>query len=188
MSNKIEGVPEGWKIKRIGSARDDDYIPWFDYEKDKIVAKKYSDVFDLVNRPACCIIERDIKIIDMSKCKVDIEFQCSSENNWSIAKFDDFDDIEIVEDDKIRVRKNHYFGWQGGECPLPEGLLIRATFAESRQDVLHIYSMDAISHDLEFDNPCLIGFEIKRPCKGHAYKHEIEGVSDGNGSNTHYLR
>ncbi len=187
MSNKIEGVPEGWKINRVGSAKDDDYIPWFDYEQDKIVAKKYSDVFDLVNRPACCIIEPDIKIIDMSKCNVDIQ-KAKEGEAWEVGECHYQEHVESMGFD-TRVRQNHYFGWQGGECPLPDGLAVKVFYRGYGVDAMPFkenivsceYHGDHSEEDYQWIHSRekrhldIIGFIVKGSSEGYAYKHEIEG-------------
>ena len=181
--SKIQGVPEGWKVKRIGSAKDDDYIPWFNYEQDKIVATKYSDVFDLVHRPACCIIEREVKIIDMSKCKVDIEIQSTLyKDDWRIDSCDSLqrckfilsrNDPDFLDGKNYRVRQNHYFKITSFEKIVPDGLCL---YVERLIDGLPIWSHEE-SHAINWNDETsdILGFVVEGNAQGYAYKHEIEG-------------
>ena len=75
MTDKIKGVPEGWKIKRLDTARDGDFIP----SKDSSGVPKAMKVEFTSGWVGLytAILERDIKIIDMSKCEVDIEYATS---------------------------------------------------------------------------------------------------------------
>ena len=73
MINKIEGIPEGWKVKRIGYPEIGEYLL---SSKDKVL--EFTDIIQaglLIDFNISVILERDIKIIDMSKCKVDVEYE-----------------------------------------------------------------------------------------------------------------
>lgn len=170
--SKIEGVPQGWKIdciKHFGGACDENrYI--IGYDGNPI---KFGDLNNFSPQSQYVFISRDIKIIDMSKCKVDIEYSSPEfDAGWAIAKSRD---RFLGNKCNIRVRQNHYFGWQGGECPLPEGLMVRCTYYSSLQGFSQIRSKKNISHRINFLDINLTSFEVLGAAEGYAYKHEIEG-------------
>lgn len=172
MSDKIKGVPEGWKIKRIGIDEDSKYYMHSDGE-----VKKVPDyILNNLSVASCCAVtlERDVKTIDMSKCKVDIETQPGLNGNYWVIDFpDSLRRHDLPWGKKCRVRQNHYFGWKGGERPLPDGLLIKLTNHFVADNCLNVSSIQALSHEADFDDPTLAGFEVLRPANGYAYEWEL---------------
>jgi len=162
----IEGVPEGWKIKGILKGRDgDSAIDSYG----KVITLSGCDVGYYHT-----IVERDIQIIDMSQCKVDIEYSRDGVK-WEI---DRHSEMGSDDDWMHRVRQDHYFGWKGGECPLPEGLVIRVLTRESDElsepmpvEECH-YNWVWSYHVPIFD---IIGFEVIDTNETHVYAHEAGG-------------
>tara|TARA_R110002020_G_scaffold472593_1_gene700891 strand:+ start:1872 stop:2381 length:510 start_codon:yes stop_codon:yes gene_type:complete len=164
----IKGIPEGWKIKEIGTPKSGDYYLNVHGTAEALKSKN-------VQTKNWIILERDIKIIDMSKCKVDMEYRgeniSTGEEVWDVCRHDN--DCWI----QTRVRENHYFGWQGGECPLPEGLKVSVVYRFG--DVQVGSSSDQMLRN-EFlagensphDND-IIGFISHGPDDTHAYQHQI---------------
>ena len=173
MTDKIKGVPDGWKAVEYRRAKEGDYV--IDFCADELAPLYVLSGSTNIGIPDL-IIERDIKIIDMSKCKVDIEIQSTTyEDDWRIDSCDSLEDPDFLDGKNYRVRQNHYFGWEGGECPLPEGLLLRVANHFVSCGVLNICSIKTLSHETDFSCLSLSGFEVLGAANGYAYKHQIGG-------------
>lgn len=73
---------------------------------------------------------------------------------------------------KCRPRMNHLHAWQGGECPLPEGLLVKVWYR--RMGFAHISSSDYIDdwrHDGDYDTN-IIAFEVLGLAEGWQWPFE----------------
>ena len=171
----IKGIPEGWKIKEIGVARREDYIPAVNADAE-IVSATLEDIYNNPLAIVQCILERDIKIIDMSQCKVDVEVKFGEGDVWHIKDPKCFHEIK-GELYSWRVRQNHYFGWQGGECPLPEGLKVSVVYrcgdvqvGSSSEQMLRneFLAGENSPHDND-----IIGFISRGPDGTHAYQHQV---------------
>lgn len=177
MDYKIKGVPEGWRATDYRVAKVGDYILSMDKDL-KYIVVKIDHEMDIDDYSLSLIIERDIKIIDMSQCKVDMqhrELDGAGNEIWNICESPKILNLSDSDLDDYRVRQNHYFGWEGGECPLPDGLLLKITNHFASGDVLNICSIKAFSHETDFSCPSLTGFKVLGVANGYAYKHEIEG-------------
>ena len=77
------------------------------------------------------------KVIDLSMLidsQIDCEFKDSGDKNWHINKVAEGIYQDILYGTKsgdyfeqCKPRMNHKHAWQGGECPLPEGFIVRLT-------------------------------------------------------------
>tara|TARA_R110000765_G_scaffold67560_1_gene130480 strand:- start:1064 stop:1459 length:396 start_codon:yes stop_codon:yes gene_type:complete len=81
------------------------------------------------------------KVISLSmliKSGIDCEFKDLNNDSWVIGKLNDLaadhdgnfkywklQDHSGCWYDKCRPRMNHKHAWQGGECPLPEGFMVK---------------------------------------------------------------
>ena len=81
------------------------------------------------------------KIIDLLKMvgsDIDCEFASMSNNfyRWA-SKLKEINDYYVSEAGAgyhcCRIRENHWHSWQGGECPLPEGLYIEVIFRNGEE-------------------------------------------------------
>ena len=166
----IEGVPKGWKIKAIKKhSCDKHYINKLG-EAQKCLGG-LCDFSDVVT-----IIERDVQVIDMSQCLVDVEYECEDsigDKFWAISS-----DSKSAYP-KVRVRQDHYFGWQGGECPLPDGLIVELSFrgGEIACKKVSDASKYCWTHglpDITDSDIEIIGFEVLGTADTHAYAHELK--------------
>jgi len=165
----IKGIPEGWKAKEYDFVKVGDYVPMVG--TDGSFAQK-------IPRGSChigrldLIIERDIKIIDMSKCKVDVEYYSDTINDWIVCDKDQA--LKAVSVENLRVRENHYFGWRGGECPLPHGLCITVFYRDgSNHNLLTYRDPEIWAHKYNAGSDA-IGFVVNGSAETHAYQHQIE--------------
>ena len=181
MTDKIKGIPEGWKAKEYKLLEEGDYIPI--PNKDKFVPSRITRDYILNNFSAVhgLAIECDIKTIDMSQCKVDVEYQDVNgrgELKWFAASCDD----KLTGNPKIRVRENHLRGWHGWEgcdnvdCPLPEGLDITIFFRNRQQHRCSDYA-ECYTWETDLSICDIVGFIVHGTAEGYAYQHQMEGES-----------
>ena len=179
----IEGVPEGWKIKGILKGCDGDSV--ID-SYGKVITLSGCDVGYYHT-----IVERDVQIIDMSQCKVDVEFKpkgvVNKPHNWSIDKSELIADPDFLEMNDVRVRQDYYFGWQGGECPLPDGVHVVAYYRArvnggvNAGDSVTTASSTIKASDLNWSHGenrsemDIMGFEVLGTADTHIYAHELGG-------------
>lgn len=71
---------------------------------------------------------------------------------------------------KCRIRQDHWHSWQGGSCPLPEGLEIELLFRGGKHEKLTDYIYDRWSDD--DDNYDIIAFKVLCTAPGYKYKFE----------------
>ena len=82
------------------------------------------------------VAEKQDKIIDMS-CLVGSNVDCEfGVEQHRISKLESITDSGFYSKNEgfwttCRVRQDHWHSWQGGECPLPEGLEIKVIFRDS---------------------------------------------------------
>ena len=175
--SKIEGVPEGWRIKGILKGA-----------KGEKAINGYGQIVTIDDYHAQyyhTVLERDVQIIDMSQCKVDIEIQSTLyKDDWRIESFDSLKDPDFLAGRNVRVRQDYYFGWQGGECPLPDGLIVRIRIAKAEKiehgagvvfSVTSFEDKRLISKNINWKSKELIGYTVLGTADTHAYAHEIEG-------------
>ena len=132
---------------------------------------------------------KEKNIIDLGKMVgSDIDMEFADNNAWFIDYL-----IEIINTDinnsypyvtkkrksiaKCRIRENHWHFWQGGECPLPEGLEIEIMYrcgeAEESLILYHrrIWSNNWLHNSEKYD---IIAFKVLGTADGWSYEYETE--------------
>lgn len=137
------------------------------------------------------------KVVDMSVL-IDSGIDCEFSNNgstWGAGKLVNIDTPTPIEREDppkeylylkdyiglhnrpyryCRLRMNHVHAWQGGECPLPEGVLVKVWYR--RMGFAHISSSDYIDdwrHDGDYDTN-IIAFEVIGLADGYCWPWEVE--------------
>ncbi len=77
-----------------------------------------------------------------------------------------------------RIRQNHYHGWYGGECPLPEGLDATLFYRDRCRYSNRVENgQDYTGFDWRYDECCrceIIGFIVHGTADGYRYEWEEE--------------
>jgi hypothetical protein len=166
----IEGVPNGWKFVRWCYASNKDRF--LCDESNKVLTWQYKDKSVV----KLAIVECDVQVIDMSKCRVDCEYETN--RGWIIANSKSG---LFSSGCSVRVRQNHYFGWRGGECPLPEGVKVKVRF---RDDDIDYQTGNA--KDFNWMHDChdvdssieIVGYYALGAMDTHVYAHELNSGQD----------
>ena len=69
-----------------------------------------------------------------------------------------------------RARKHHWHSWQGGKCPLPEGLLVEVIRRDGKSMPADISFLWDWSHANESSD--IIAFKVLGPAEGWKYEWE----------------
>jgi len=171
-SGAIEGVPKGWKIKRIGK-------PIIHKET---FLNAFGDITfcdsNMGDNKVYVIIERDVQIIDMSQCKVDVEYRARSQSKWYIDTFSNMENhIYCSNDYFLRVRQDHYFSFEILNRNIPGGLLIQLKL-HGFNDNSTIYRSEDISEAYQLGTMRgypITGIKVIGTQDGWAYAHELGG-------------
>lgn len=135
----------------------------------------------LVSDPAMWRIKPKKKVVDMSvliKSGIDCTFWDDEEEYSETRKLSHilygstYVDHQDTIWEAVRPRMNHIHAWQGGECPLPEGLLVKVWYR--RMGFAHISSSDYIDdwrHDDDYDTN-IIAFEVLGLAEGWQWPFE----------------
>lgn len=138
-------------------------------------------------------IKEQKKVVDLSVLigsQIDCEFRLSGNDGyWAVAKLSKihvsetphgYSSMTTYHTDyrglasQCRPRMNHPHAWQGGECPLPEGVLVKVWYR--RMGFAHISSSDYIDdwrHDGDYDTN-IIAFEVIGLADGYCWPWEVE--------------
>jgi len=114
------------------------------------------------------------KKIDLSICiKSNIDVECSDNKRiWDICKFSS---MKSEGWEYCRVRQDHWHLWQGGDCPLPKGLIIeiqtRQSSAISKNVTVYDLNIWGWNWNLpQLDNDGdIIAFKVIGTAKGWEY-------------------
>jgi len=176
-SGATEGVPKGWKIKRIGK-------PIIHKET---FLNAFGDITfcqsNMGDNKVYVIIERDVQIIDMSQCKVDIQYRNSDQehkNSWSIIEYDALDDNIFIDESDIRVRQDHYFSLSVGEREIPDGLHVSLKL-HGFDDHCTIYRSEDLDATWKLGTMRgfpVLGVKVLGAHDGYAYAHELNKVEN----------
>jgi len=157
---ELEALTKGWNTSCLNCNQASHKINDNNYEP-KIVA------------PA-----KENKIIDLSiliDSGIDVEFPTGNGTSWFISQLTRIKENSIYVSkhkynyDKCRVRQDHWMAWQGGECPLPEGLTVDILTRDGKCGVTNEYWMTHWSWDNTDHSTDIIAFNILGVADGWAY-------------------
>lgn len=142
----------------------------------------------LVSDPAMWRIKPKKKVVDLSvliKSGIDCTFWDDEEEYSETRKLSHilygstYVDHQDTIWEAVRPRMNHVHAWQGGECPLPEGLLVRVYFRNANNKVgLATDFKDLWYLNAALDDNDIIAFEVLGLAEGWQWPFLILEVSD----------
>lgn len=120
---------------------------------------------------------------------VDCEFKDELPEQWMVGRLISIDEsrkepylTDMEKYEQCRPRLNHWYSWQGGECPLPEGLLLHIQYRDSNIHT-HIknytgigwtYNRQGSLHQDASPEDDIIAFKITGLADGWKYPWESE--------------
>ena len=123
------------------------------------------------------------KIIDLSKM-VGSDILCefsNSGNQWSINKLTEIDEDQgyYYYDSydyfyKCRIMQDHFHSWQGGECPLPEGLIVEIRYIDHLDGEYTEIEEKIVKNYQMIDWSMVIAFKVLGAADGYCYEWESE--------------
>lgn len=122
------------------------------------------------------------KVVDLSVLIASgIDVEVSVSDRWRTGKLESIvNGYYLIEGNsrglaKCRPRMNHIHAWQGGECPLPEGLLVRVYFRNANNKVgLATDFKDLWYLNAALDDNDIIAFEVLGLAEGWQWPWEGE--------------
>ena len=116
---------------------------------------------------------------------IDCEFSIFSNLFGKIDKLEDinhFEKAKYASDEKLwhqcRPRLNHIHAWQGGECPLPEGFMVKVWFRDGQDDVMEATKW-GVHWRGDKDGDDIIAFEVVGLADGYCYPWQTDECDNG---------
>jgi hypothetical protein len=110
------------------------------------------------------------KVIGLSvliDSQIDCEFKDSCDKKWHVSKADKGLYQESLYGTKLgdyfeqcRPRMNHIHAWQGGECPLPEGFMVKVWYRGGSESVRPIARGNGLYWAWNYKPSDIIAFEV----------------------------
>tara|TARA_R110000868_G_scaffold403510_1_gene680846 strand:- start:1963 stop:2475 length:513 start_codon:yes stop_codon:yes gene_type:complete len=128
------------------------------------------------------------KVVDLSvliESGIDCEFKDSCDKKWHVSKADKGLYQESIYGTKsgdyfeqCRPRMNHIHAWQGGECPLPEGFMVKVWYRNTLLTQFNDRLATSIRwcHDGDVDD--IIAFEVLGLADGYVMPYDKEVSQD----------